>query len=83
MVTDAAGNVTLEVAPSEQHVVHIVADGYGSLMRLIEPADKDQLFFVLTMQELHRPPSICRRRARLNLLWQYDGRSRSARWAHH
>lgn len=53
-VTDAEGNVTVSVTAGERHVVHIVADGYGSLMRLIEPNDKDQLFFILTLQELHR-----------------------------
>jgi hypothetical protein len=53
-VADADGNVTLPVTAGERHVVHIVSEGYGSLMRLIEPNEQDQLFFVLTLQELHR-----------------------------
>ena len=80
-VTDAAGNVTLEVAPSERHVVHIVADGYGSLMRLIEPADRSTVF-VLTMQELHRTTINLPTEGEVEL-FQHDGRSRSARYAHH
>ena len=50
--TDAEGLVTINVEPGQRYVAHILAEGHGPIMRLLEPAEDDKVFFVVTLTEM-------------------------------
>ena len=50
--TDANGLVSLTVEPGQRYVAHILAEGHGSVMRILEPQEEDKVFFVVTLLEM-------------------------------